>query len=184
MSMGPGSTTNQPGNMWLQLLTGLVATLVGIVLIVAPGLAVVTGVQILGVFWLVAGVAALVEAFARRTETSPALLVVLGIVGIIVGLFSLFNPVAVGYLTASVAVITAGALAIAYGIVAMVHAFQGGGWAPALLGALSILVGLAFVFNPVYAGLGLVVIAGIIALVGGVATMIAAIFVRPRAPAV
>lgn len=181
MSMGPEPTTNQPGSMWLNFLAGLVAALVGIVLIVAPGLAVVTGVQILGVFWLVAGVAALVEAFARRTETSPALLVVLGIVGIVVGLFSLFNPVAVSYLTASVAVITAGALAVAYGIVSIVFGLQGGGWPAFLLGALSILVGLAFIFSPIYVGLGLVVIAGIIALVGGVATMIAAVLTRPRA---
>ncbi|MEA3336372.1 MAG: DUF308 domain-containing protein [Chloroflexota bacterium] len=71
-----------------------------------------------------------------------------------------------------------GILGILYGIFALIGAFTGGGWVAGVLGALGVVFGLIILFNPALVALGLPFVIGIWLLVSGVFLIISAFRLR------
>ncbi len=150
---------------WLFLIEGIAAIILGLLLLSNPATTIVVLIQFLGIWWLVSGILDIVGIFIDRTAWGWKLFS--GIVGIIAGLAILQHPIWAPILVTNVLVILLGILGLMQGIMGLIGAFQGGGWVSALLGVVSILFGLVLLFNQLAAGLGLWLVVGIIAIVGG-----------------
>jgi uncharacterized membrane protein HdeD (DUF308 family) len=175
----------QPSRWWIPLLEGVLAIILGILLLMRPIAASATVVLALGLYWLVVGILELVGLLRDRTAWGWRLF--MGIIGVLAGgvILSGFlggatlqdmlgTTFAVG-LAFSVVI---GVMAIVYGIVALISAFRGGGLAAGIMGGLGILFGLLIIANPLAATLGLPVALGILFIAAGIFMVIAAFRLR------
>jgi len=157
-------------NWWVMALRGAIAVAFGVLALFWPGLALTSLVLLFGAFAFANGMLAAWAAFTmgRRHETWKPFLIE-GIAGIIFGLFVLLWP----GMTAIALILLIAAWALVTGVVELAAAIRlrqdiEGEWTLALMGALSILLGLLFAIWP---GAGLVAVAwiiGIYAIVIGV----------------
>src|SRR6516162_9022567 len=76
---------------WIVLVEGIFALIFGIFLISAPGSTSVFLVTVLGFYWLIRGIFAIIEIFIPNTGTHWGWLLFLGILGILVGMEVLRN---------------------------------------------------------------------------------------------
>lgn len=135
---------------WGLFFSGIALILVSAVVILWPGLTLVTIAIVAGAILVVAGIFDFVFYFRAKDVTQPSgWVIVNGILDIILGAMFLIQPVA----TAAVLPWIAGVFIIAYGIVAIPSAIAfrkiGSAWPIMLLnGILSILIGIIFVMDP------------------------------------
>ena len=84
-------------NWWMFLIRGVLALIFGIVALVFPAAAFLSLVIIFGAFALVDGLFALISAFTSSAKRENWWWLILeGVFGILIGLFTLFQPVAMG----------------------------------------------------------------------------------------
>ena len=155
---------------WALLIEGIALILLGLLFLARP---VITGfvvVQILGIYFLISGIVSIVTIFTNRGHTGWKLFS--GIVGIIAGLLVLAYPVWSLFLVPTTLVIVIALFGIVMGVVALLQAFQGGGWGVGILGIVTILLGLFLLFNPFAAALGLPLVLGIVGVIGGLLVVI------------
>lgn len=157
---------------WVVLMEGIFALLIGLFLVAAPGMTSVFLVTVLGLYFLIRGVIALVQIFTGSTGLPWGWLLFMGVVGIIAGLVMLRHPLFVTVLSGSVLVIIVAVAAFMMGGVGVVLAFMGAGWSTGIVAALSILISILLFANlPVATALlpfviaSLLIIGGIIAIV-------------------
>ena len=172
MTTGTVSAEGQVYPWWLVLLQGIVAVIVGLFLLTAPGATMVFLVLLMGYYWLISGIFSIVSIFIDKTQWGWKLFI--GILGIIAGIIVIQHPLWSTLLVPTVAVIVIGIQGIIVGIVGLIMAFQGGGWGPGILGVLSILFGLVLLFNPVVGAVALPIVLGVFGVVGGVLAIIQA----------
>jgi uncharacterized membrane protein HdeD (DUF308 family) len=161
---------------WLVLVEGIVAALLGFLLLIAPGATLLFLVQVLGFYLFIAGILRLIGIFLDSTLWGLKL--VGGVLGIIAGVLVLRHPLWSGALVPTVLVFYIGFLSIFQGGIAIFLAFQGGGWGAGVLGVLGILFGLILVFNPIIGVATLPFVLGIFMLVGGVVAVVQAFRMR------
>lgn len=169
------------GRSWWGLaLRGLLSILFGIALLVWTGAGMVALVALIGAFFFVDGILAIVSAFRVRAghERWWALLLE-GLVGIAIGLITFFWPdvtaVAIVYFIAAWAVIT--------GVLEVISAIRfreemENEWLLALAGIASVVLGILLALNPVAGLAALVWMIGIYAIVFGVLMVIAGLRAR------
>ena len=163
---------------WLTLIAGILAVIVGAILLWSPAKTKVDTylilVAILGIYWLVQGVFDLVSMFVDHSMWGWKLFI--GIISILAGGYILAYPVAAGLLLPRVFVLVLGIWGIIYGIILLIMAFRGGGWGAGILGALAILFGIALTINYAAVGMGLSMLwaAAVIAVIGGIALIVQA----------
>jgi len=161
---------------WVILLEGAAATILGILLLTAPGATVAFLVQVLGWYWLVSGIFAIVSIFVSSRQWGWKL--ASGILGIIAGLVIINHPLWSAVLIPTVLTLVLGIYGIIAGAVLLWGAFRGAGWGAAALGALAILLGIALIVAPFVATVTIIVTAGILAIVGGVLAIISSFGLR------
>lgn len=169
-------TVSRNSPWWLLLLEGIAAIIIGVFLLISPGMTTLVLVQFLGFYWLFCGVLSLVSLFVDRSNWGWKLCA--GILGIIAGLIVIRHPLWSAVLVPTTLVWLLGILGIVEGIAKFVQAFRGGGGGMAVLGILSILFGIFLLFAPVIAALALILVLGIFAIVGGIGAIILAFRVR------
>lgn len=109
------------GRRILLLLWGVVEVIAGIVLWIAPGLGAITLMVIFGVWSMLTGMFLLVSAFTRDGHLmSPWMQAIVGILGILVGIYLVVEP-GRGALATIWAI---GVIAIAYGILMILAGFR------------------------------------------------------------
>lgn len=157
---------------WLVLLEGIAMLILGILLLIKPGMTVLIFVQFVGIYWLISGIFQIIGIFLDSSMWGWKLFAgVLGILaGIIVVQHPLWSPVVLG----STLIIILGIEGIIYGGIGLYQAFKGAGWGAGILGALSILFGIYFLANIGQATLVLPWVFGIFAIVGGIAAIVMA----------
>ncbi len=166
---------------WVALVAGIGMALVGLLMLLAPGISLVVAAQFLGFYWLVDGIVSLVSIFVDRRGWGWKL--VIGILGIIAGISVLQHPLWSALLFPAVLVMYLGIMGIAIGIVEVVMAFRGAGWGTGILGAVNVIFGLMLVFNPVVGALTVPYILGGLGIVGGIGTAIMSFSMRSSNPA-
>jgi len=162
---------------WIFLLQGFAGIILGLMLVTEPAATMVALVTVLGFYWLIMGVLALVQIFVDRA--TPWLWSLLtGIVGILAGLLVLRHPLAAALTVPTVIVIVLGVQGLVIGILQIIGGFQGGGVGPFILGAISILVGILLLGSPIAAAVAVPLVFGVLLLIQGVGLIILAFRVR------
>jgi uncharacterized membrane protein HdeD (DUF308 family) len=161
---------------WLVLLEGIVAIILGIVMLVYPDKSLVIVVQIFGIYLLIQGVLEFIKIFRDRSNWVWKLLA--GIAGIIAGIFVLVNPLLSAALVPGLLSIVVGVAGIIVGIAGVVRAYKGEGIWIGILGVCIILLALILVANPVIGVATLPIALGIVAIVGGILLIAGAFSLR------
>ena len=144
--------------------------ILGLFLLAKPGMTMVVVVQIIGIYWFVAGIFQIVAIFIDHTQWGWKLFS--GILGIIAGMIIIKHPLWSPIMLTSVLVIVLGIEGLIIGIINLIQAFKGGGWGVGILGALSILFGLILLANVLLATFSVPWVLGVLGIVGGVIAII------------
>ncbi|HTJ56246.1 MAG TPA: HdeD family acid-resistance protein [Devosiaceae bacterium] len=166
---------------WLVLLRGIAAIVFGILAFVWPGVTLLTLTFLWGAYAIVDGVVSLWAAITGQTAraTPRWWLGIIGVIGIIAGILAFAWPgVVVQALLIYIGVwaIVVGAMEI-WGAIWLRREIEGE-WLLALTGVLSILFGLAILFQPAAGALGLVWLIGGFAIVIGISHIALAMRLR------
>ena len=161
---------------WLVLLEGIVAAILGLFLLTAPGATLFVLIQVLGIFWLVGGLFRIVSIFLESSLWGWKL--VGGVLGILAGIVVMQHPLWSSVLVPAIYVIILGIQGLVLGGVNLVMAFRGEGWGAAILGALSIVFGLVLLFNVWIGVAALPFVLGAVGIVGGGAAIAIAFAMR------
>lgn len=167
---------------WVTLIGGVFAFIIGAVLLWSPAKTKIDTwmllISILGLYWLVTGILELVGMFTDRTAWGWKLF--MGLISIIAGSYILLYPAVSAIAIPRIFVLVLGIWALLQGIVMLVMAFRGGGWAAGILGALGIIFGAILIANYSMPGMGLAMVwlVAITALVGGILMIVQAFRAR------
>lgn len=167
-----------PVPWWAVLLQGIVGVLVGLALLATPAAATVALVQLVGLYWFVAGVFALVRIFLPSRRVGWGWLLLGGALGIIAGLLVLQHPLWSAIVVPTVLVVYLGAYGVVIGIIHLAEAARGGGWGIGVLGVLGIALGALLLLSPLAAALALPWVLGILALAGGILAIVGSFSIR------
>lgn len=161
---------------WHVLIEGVAAVVLGILLLAAPGEALIAMIGVVGLFFIVKGVLFFAGLFADRSQWFAK--VIAGILSLVVGIIVVEHPMWASALVPTTLSLTVGVLAVAIGVVGLAQAVSGGDWLYGGLGLLSILIGLPFIFNPSGTSEILVTVLGIVAVIGGLFFVVLAFRLR------
>ena len=155
---------------WVVLLQGIAAVLLGIFLLAKPGMTMVVVVQLIGIYWFVAGIFQIVAIFIDHTQWGWKLFS--GVLGIIAGMIIIEHPLWSPILLTSVLVIVLGIEGIIIGIINLIQAFKGAGWGVGILGVLSIILGLILLANTLLFTFSAPLVLGVAGIIGGIIAII------------
>lgn len=155
---------------WLIFLQGLFAALIGLLLLISPGITIVVLVQFMGFYWLIGGLITIINIFLDRTMWGWKLFG--GLIGIIAGFAVIQNPLWSALVVPSTLVLLLGINGILFGAIYMLQAIKGAGWGAAILGILSVLFGLSLLANPILGAVTLTIVLGFLGLAGGITAMV------------
>lgn len=163
-------------NWWTFLIRGVIAILFGIAAIVWPSLTVSTLVFVFGAYVLIDGVFAIIDGFSGRSENSHWWVeILIGLAGIVIGIWAMLFPglTAIGlmYFIAAWWLVT-GALQIIFAIRVRKEIMNE--WLLILTGALSVILGIAFMLFPGSGAVSLIWVIGIYAIFFGAILVILA----------
>jgi uncharacterized membrane protein HdeD (DUF308 family) len=163
---------------WLTLIMGILAFVVGAILLWSPAKTKVETYQlliaVLGLYWLICGIIDIVSMFTDHTAWGWKLF--MGIVSIIAGGTILMYPIAAGVALPRIFVLILGLWGLFEGIILLIMAFRGGGWGAGILGVVAIIFGLILMgeYGSLGSGLVMIWVAAIWGLIGGVIMVIQA----------
>jgi uncharacterized membrane protein HdeD (DUF308 family) len=157
---------------WLVLLQGITAIIIGVLLLTNTAATVAFLVLVLGFYWLISGIFAIVGIFIDSSQWGWKLF--MGILGILAGIIVIRHPLVSTIVIPTVTATVVGVMGIIMGVIGLIQAFQGGGWGVAILGVLSIIFGVLIIANPVMSAVALVIVLGVFGVVGGILGIIAA----------
>lgn len=173
----PRPTDSDRTPSWVSLIAGSALFLLGLVILLLPGLTTTLVIRFVGIFWLVDGVVELVSIFMNRAHWPWKLL--LGLLSVVGGItviqYPLWSP-SVAPVTSGLAI---GLIGILIGLVQLILATYGSGWRAAAPGFVSLVFGGMTAFAPTVGAAYLPLTLGGLALAGGVATAVRAL--KPRA---
>jgi uncharacterized membrane protein HdeD (DUF308 family) len=163
---------------WMTLIMGILAFVVGAILLWAPAKTKVETYQLLvaflGIYWLISGIVDIISMFVDHTAWGWKLF--MGIVSIIAGGTILMYPIAAGVALPRVFVLVLGLWGLFEGIILLFMAFRGGGWGAGILGVVTIIFGFILIgeYGRLGSGLTMLWVAAIWGLIGGVILVIQA----------
>ena len=167
-------------NWWILLLRGIAAVIFGCLAFFWPGITLVVLVMLYGAYAFVDGVLAISAAITRRGGRAPGWLMVIGVLGIVAGVATIFWPA----ITALALLTVIGVWSILHGLFEIFGAIRlrreiEGEWLLILSGVLSVLFGLLVLAQPGAGALALVWMIGAYAVAFG--ALLIAFSLRMRA---
>jgi uncharacterized membrane protein HdeD (DUF308 family) len=154
---------------WLFLLQGIATLILGLLLLISPGMTTAIIVQFLGAYWLVSGIFSIVGIFVGDREIHWGWFLLNGVLGILAGIAVLKHPLLSTILLPTMLVYFIAIEGIVMGIVGLIGAFKGGGWGAGVWGVVSIIFGVILFGSPLLAALALSVVIGAFGVAGGIA---------------
>ena len=126
---------------WHVLLEGLAGVGLGLALIFSPQRTLGTLISLLGIYWLIVSILALITAFLHRGAGQRVTLIARGLVGVAGGLLLVNLPSLATSFPSDLLTNLAGIMGILVGAAGLIQAAKGGGWGAAILGGISMLLG-------------------------------------------
>jgi uncharacterized membrane protein HdeD (DUF308 family) len=159
---------------WLNLMGGICAVIIGLLLLSTPVKTAYGLVIALGIYWIISGIFTLVGMFIDHTAWGWKLFS--GLISILAGTVILDYPIISTYAVPAIFILILGLQGIIVGFIGLVMAFKGGGWGAGILAVLSIIFGFFLVANYTAPSMvvSLVWLVSIFALVGGVVQIVRA----------
>ena len=157
---------------WAVVVQGIAGIVIGLLLVLAPEASAVVLVSLLGLYWLVGGIVALVSLTWDRSQWGWTVLG--GIIGIVAGLAIIRHPLWSTVIVGGSLFVFFGFVGVAFGAASLVRAFTHRDWGLGLLGVVDVVIGLLLLFNPLSAVIALPILLGIIALAGGIVALVVA----------
>jgi uncharacterized membrane protein HdeD (DUF308 family) len=157
---------------WLTLITGILAVIVGGILLWGTfGTKLETIaflVYFLGFYWLFQGIFDIVAMFVDHSMWGWKLFI--GIISILAGGAIIMYPVAAAFSLPRIFTLVLGIWGLMYGVILLVMAFRGGGWGAGILGVLGIIFGIILMVNYATPGVGLAMLwtGAVFAFIGGI----------------
>jgi uncharacterized membrane protein HdeD (DUF308 family) len=152
------------------LLEGIALVIIGVLLFTDTEQTLFTLVLFLGIWWFISGIFDLVTLFVDRTDWGWKLFS--GVLGILAGLLIIRHPIWAGFLVPASLVWVLGLFGIIIGIVALIRAFQGAGWAVGILGVISLILGIILLGANMGVAIATVIVVGALwAIAGGIAAI-------------
>jgi uncharacterized membrane protein HdeD (DUF308 family) len=178
---GAGPTTSAAAGIeafpwWLVLLQGIIAIILGMVLLFWPGITLLVLVTFIGIYWFATGILVFFSAFIDRSRFGWKILS--GILGILAGLVVLSYPIYSAILLPTLLILFIGVWGLIIGFVTLFQAFGGAGWGAGILGVISIIFGLLLLANPLVSAALLILMIAIFAIIGGIAAIFLAFRLR------
>ena len=179
-SSAPSATSMQTKQRpwWMTLIMGILAFVVGAILLWAPAKNKVDTYQlliaVLGIYWVISGIVDIISMFVDHTAWGWKLF--MGIVSIIAGGYILMYPIAAAVALPRIFVLILGLWALFQGIILLVMAFKGGGWGTGILGIVEIVFGFILMgeYGKLGSGIAMVWAAAVWGLIGGILMVIQA----------
>ena len=151
---------------WMVLLEGIALIVLGLLFLAKPGMTTLVVVQLLGIYWLVAGMFRIISIFFDRAMWGWKLFA--GILGIIAGLIVVRNPLWSTVILGNTLIVMVGIISIVMGAISLWRAFKGAGWGEGILGAISIILGILLLANVWLFTFSLPWTLGLISILGGI----------------
>ncbi len=161
---------------WLILIEGIALIILGLLFMTNTAATTIIFIQVLGIYWLIKGILSIVAIFIDSSQWGWKL--VIGIIGILAGIIILQHPLWSPLVVGSTLIIILGIQGLIIGVVEIIQAFQGAGWGSAILGVLSIIIGIWLLANIGAATLALPWAVGLLAIIGGIVAIVAAFRVK------
>ena len=161
---------------WLVLVWGFLSLIIGIMFITTPGITTLILITFMGAYWLVGGFFTLGSLLVDKT--SMGLKIFLSIVNILLGILILLYPLYSTVFILSFFAIFIGFWGCFIGAVHLFEAFKTKDAGNGVLGAISLIFGLIILIHPLLAAELIPFIAGVFAIVSGIAAVIAAFQVK------
>ncbi len=158
------------------LLGGLIATIFGIILLIFDEQALSLLAVLLGLWWLVQGAFMLFSVFIDREDMGWKLAV--GVLGLVAGIIVLADPGSAADFLGGALAIFLGILGVLIGLASIFGSFRGAGLGALVFGGVSALIGLLFIFNASFSFEVLVTIFAVLLLIDGVGAIYLAIKYR------
>lgn len=149
------------------LLGGIASLIFGIILLSWPGATLEVIMLLVGLWWLIQGIFMIFGIFIDRSGWVWKLIG--GIIGVLAGILVLQHPYQAAVIVPATLALLLGILGLSMGIIMVIAAFSGDGWGTGILGIVSILVGLLFIFNVWVGAAALVWAVGILMIASGIA---------------
>ena len=130
---------------YILLFGGIISLIFGILLLTRPDASLALIMLLVGLGWFIQGIVTLLGIFIDRSSWGWKLFG--GAIGIAAGLLVLQNPLLSTEVVPAVLALLMGIFGVLIGISSLIAVFQGGGWSAGIFGAISLVIGLLFVFN-------------------------------------
>ncbi len=156
----------------LRITFGVVTVLIGLLVLVWPGITILTAAVLFGVQLLITGVFWLVSTFAGSGvgTGNRVLFAITGVLAVLAGILCLREP----FQTIAVLALLLGAIWVVGGIAEMIHGFGNSGWA-VFSGIVTAIAGIVVLVWPLSSMVALAWLFGITLLVLGVLTIASAV---------
>ncbi|MFN2202702.1 MAG: HdeD family acid-resistance protein [Caldilineaceae bacterium] len=171
-------------NWWILLVQGIATILLGVLLLINPATTLIAIAWVLGIFWLVGGVLDVIGAFTGKNGNRHWFWGLLGgILGIIVGLILIVQPVLGAVVIPTTLTLLLGLGAALGGVFNIIGAImmrkeiEGEFWM-IVWGAIMLLLGIWILFNLGSATIAYVFVMAIFMIVGGVVSIFGAFRLR------
>ena len=130
---------------YLLLFGGVISLVFGILLFARTDATLTLIMLLVGLAWFIQGIVTLLGAFIDHSSWGWKLFG--GALGIAAGLLVLQHPLSSTEVVPAILTLILGIFGVLIGIAALIGAFQGGGWGAGIFGAVSLVIGLLFMFN-------------------------------------
>jgi DNA-binding winged helix-turn-helix (wHTH) protein/uncharacterized membrane protein HdeD (DUF308 family) len=171
------SRVAQTNLWWLSWLNGVAGIILCLVLVTAPGITSPALISILGLYWLIMGMLALVRVFADPSVPWFWSLIT-GVVGIVAGFFAVRYLLVAALIPSTAIVAGLGAQGLIMASLEIIIGVTGAGIASFILGTVYLLIGLFLLGSPVVAVLAAPLSFGVLFLLQGVALTVFAVRAR------
>ena len=161
---------------WVVLLWGLLSLIIGIMFLTTPGITTIIMITFMGAYWLVGGFFTLGSLAVDKTNMGWKIF--LSIVNILAGLVILLYPLYSTVFILSFFAIFIGFWGVFIGAAHLFQAFKTKDGGNGVLGVISMIFGIVILIYPFIAAELIPFIVGIVAIVSGIAAVIAAFQVK------
>lgn len=162
------------------ILRGILNIIFGLVAVAWPGLTLYILILIFAINILIVGMFAIFEPLFDKSNPHSVLTALLGLLGVILGIFLIARPeIAAGVVTLLIAI-----WALSFGVVDLYAGFMAssekisGAWFMILTGVLSLVFGVYMLFNPLAGALTLVWVIGAYTILTGMLLVVASFFTK------